>query len=342
MVGRRQLLGALLLGPPAAAIAGALPGEAAREWSVYGERFVTADGRVVDTGNGGISHSEGQGYAMLLAVAFRDPMRFERLWRWTRAQLQIRDDHLLAWRWVPGGTPEPVADRNDAADGDLLVAWALARAAATWAVPHYREAARAIALDVLGKLVRSHGGATVLLPGAAGFVDAGKVTLNLSYWVFPALRALAAVAPAPAWQALAASGLGLLEAARFGRFGLPPDWLALDPPRPAPGFAPRFGYDAVRIPLYLVWAGIDRQPVLAAVAAWAAAHQGAPPATLDLVTGAGSPEPLSAGGRAVLALAARAGGGPEPGFPRLDPAMDYYGASLLLLAKLAYAERFSP
>ncbi len=324
------------------AVAGAWPAEAAvRDWSVYCERFVTPDGRVVDTGNGGVSHSEGQGYAMLLAIAFRDPVRFERLWRWTRTHLQVRDDHLLAWRWVPGGVPAPVADRNDAADGDLLVAWALARAAATWAVPRYREAARAIALDVLGKLVQSHGRATILLPGAEGFVDAGTVTVNLSYWVFPALRALAEVAPAPAWQALAASGLALLEAARFGRFGLPPDWLALDPPRPAPGFPARFGYDAVRIPLYLVWAGIDRHPVLAAVTAYAAAHRGEPPATLDLVTGTGSPEPLPAGGRAVLALAARAGG-PAPALPRLDATMDYYSASLLLLAKLAWAERFPP
>jgi endo-1,4-beta-D-glucanase Y len=36
-------------------------------WRQYKDRFVTSEGRVVDNANGGISHSEGQGYAMLIA-----------------------------------------------------------------------------------------------------------------------------------------------------------------------------------------------------------------------------------------------------------------------------------
>ncbi len=46
-------------------IASAAPGPAtllADGWRQYKERFVTSDGRVVDNANGGISHSEGQGY----------------------------------------------------------------------------------------------------------------------------------------------------------------------------------------------------------------------------------------------------------------------------------------
>ena len=38
-------------------------------WRAYKAHFVTEAGRVVDTANKGISHSEGQGYGMLLAVA---------------------------------------------------------------------------------------------------------------------------------------------------------------------------------------------------------------------------------------------------------------------------------
>ena len=32
------------------------------EWQAFKTRFVSADGRVIDTGNGNITHSEGQGY----------------------------------------------------------------------------------------------------------------------------------------------------------------------------------------------------------------------------------------------------------------------------------------
>src|SRR5476649_908231 len=97
-------------------------------WQAYKSRFVTPAGRVVDTANKNISHSEGQGYAMLLAVAAGDRATFNLVWDWTRANLMVRDDSLLAWRWQPDERPA-VADINNATDGDLLVAWALTEAA---------------------------------------------------------------------------------------------------------------------------------------------------------------------------------------------------------------------
>ena len=63
---RRLLLGAglgLLAAPPGRA-------ETARSaWLSFRGRFLVQDGRVVDTGNQGVSHSEGQGYSLLLAAA---------------------------------------------------------------------------------------------------------------------------------------------------------------------------------------------------------------------------------------------------------------------------------
>jgi endoglucanase len=111
-------------GPDAIAmpLVGALTDKAA--WRDYKSRFISEQGRVIDTANGGISHSEGQGYGMLLAVAADDRAGFDALWGWTRANLMVRDDELIAWRWEPDKRPA-VADMNDAADGDLLVAWAL-------------------------------------------------------------------------------------------------------------------------------------------------------------------------------------------------------------------------
>lgn len=41
-------------------------------WESYKSRFMMPDGRIIDTGNGNVSHTEGQGFAMLLAVANND------------------------------------------------------------------------------------------------------------------------------------------------------------------------------------------------------------------------------------------------------------------------------
>jgi endoglucanase len=58
-------------------------------WQKYADRFITSDGRVVDNANHNVSHSEGQGYAMLLAERLDDrniPIRFAR----QRAQMLKR------------------------------------------------------------------------------------------------------------------------------------------------------------------------------------------------------------------------------------------------------------
>ena len=77
------------------------------DWAAYRDRFVMPDGRVVDDANGGISHSEGQGYGLLLAFSAGDRGTFERVFNFTRNQLLIRDDGLAA-RWFPGAlAPHP-------------------------------------------------------------------------------------------------------------------------------------------------------------------------------------------------------------------------------------------
>src|SRR5262249_27808491 len=111
----------------------------AGEWSKYRDRFVAEDGRVRDIGNKDFSHTEGQGWAMLFAESFDDRATFDRIWRWTRDKLQRSDSALFSWRWDPNGD-KPIADTNNATDGDTLIAWALARAAQRWQVPEYRAA----------------------------------------------------------------------------------------------------------------------------------------------------------------------------------------------------------
>jgi len=82
-------------------------------WTHFKARFLLPEGRVTDNANGGISHSEGQGTVMLLAVRFDQPEVFERALDWTRGALVQPADHLLVWRHRPGESAR-AADPNNA------------------------------------------------------------------------------------------------------------------------------------------------------------------------------------------------------------------------------------
>ncbi len=235
-----------------------------RQWDTFKHRYVTQQGRVIDTANGNISHSESQGVAMLFAAAFDDKAAFDLIWFWTRAKLQVRDDHLFAWKWDPKASPQ-VPDENNATDGDILIAWALYLAFERWGKEGYRNAADYIVADIRKKLIVQSPFGPVLLPGAAGFKDGAGVVVNLSYWVFPAFDLFARYGQPSRWRALSETGERLLVEARFGRWYLPPDWLRIEGEKltvVSDRYPPRFGYNAVRIPLYLCWADRDSKTLL--------------------------------------------------------------------------------
>lgn len=341
---RRALLSGLLAaGVPGGAALGSLPSrDFASAWGAFAARNLRADGRVVDDSNGGISHSEGQGFALLCAEAAGDQDRFARMLAWTRRHLTRRQDALFAWKFHPDRGLE---DANNATDGDIMIAWALLRAGAAWQEPLYMDAGTAIARDILRLLLRDVGGEVVLLPAAHGFEQRDHIVVNPSYYVFPALADLARAVPDPVWLRVAADGLSLLRRARFGRWGLSADWVALPRdggrPRPAQGWPPRFSYDAVRVPLYLHWAGLAEEPAAQAAARfwWDPAHRRLP-AWADLGTDGLSPYPASVGVRAIAHLAC-----PEQGLRCNVPPTagvsepeNYYSGVLALLARLASRE----
>lgn len=315
-------------------------------WSAWKAGFVTDQGRVIDTANGRMSHSEGQGYGMLLAVAADDRVGFERIWAWTRANLMVRGDALLAWRWEADKRPA-VGDLNNATDGDLLVAWALTEAAEHWNDASYRVAARRIAVEAARKTIAlREGEGPLLLPASAGFGPEDRSdgpVVNLSYWVFPAFERLRLAAPEIDWRGVAQTGLDLLKKAQFGVQKLPSDWISARDGKvaPAQGFPPQFGYNAVRIPLYMAMAGVgERAHYQPFVTAWKQ-----PMATVDVA--AGTPvEPLSESGyRAVSLLTDCAVSGarvPAAQFAEGagTAAENYYPATLRLLALVALRTRY--
>jgi endoglucanase len=314
-------------------------------WRIFRDRFMAPEGRLLDTRNGGISHSEGQGWGMLCAVRTDDRASFELLHGWTMRVLKRPNDELFSWRFNPRAA-QPVGDANNATDGDLFIAWALLEAGARWGHEGYTAQGTAMARDILRRLVRPVGGHVVLMPGLRGFERPQHTVINPSYYAFPAIRALAAAVPDPMWLHMAADGIALLRRARFGRWRLPPDWLMLGRldgrVSPAHGWPARFSYDAVRVPLYMAWVGLAEEPGVTGPATfWNDRHQMAPggiPAWADLSSDAISPYPASPGIAAVaqLARAIRAADGPFP-FLETNRAIppDYYSGALSLLAALA-------
>lgn len=336
--------GALKLDGRALPLGGTLNAPAA--WQAYKQRFITNTGRVVDTANGQISHSEGQGYGMLLAVAANDRATFDRLWNWTRANLMVRDDQLIAWRWTPGQRP-PITDMNNATDGDILIAWALAEAAEMWGVVSYRGSARRIAVEVARKTVmfKTANGA-VLLPGVLGFSATDRPdgpVINLSYYVFPAFARLSTVAPEVDWNGLMQTGLDQIKAARFGETNLPSDWISLrgDKPKPAEGFPRHFSYNAIRIPLYLAWAGVGDHEHYSAFQTWAQRPRGL--STINVETGMDADRLSERGYGAIGTLLAcavdRKPVGPE--FRSIREGENYYSVTLQLLAMTAANMRYN-
>ena len=313
------------------------------EWAKYRDRFVTEDGRVLDTGNKAVSHTEGQGWTMLFAEAAGDQASFAKVWDWTRNNLQRRDNALFSWRYDPSDSNKPVADANDASDGDILIAWALIRAAQRWHDAEYDRAAHRIVADIHRHLLVKAPGGLMLLPGSHGFKSAdGTTVVNPSYYIYPALRDFARVLPSPDWQRLRRDGLRLLADGRFGRWGLTPDWIDIGRKgglAPAAKFPARFGFEAIRVPLYLIWGQAASPERLASYLDFWNDFGGKPiPAWTDVNDNSLAPYSGSTGFQAIVRLA-RGYGRPDPlPLPTIGDKDDYYAASLTLLAAVAQRE----
>ncbi|MDX8402654.1 MAG: glycosyl hydrolase family 8 [Mariprofundaceae bacterium] len=308
------------------------------DWRQYSERFIETDGRVRDDGQHGFSHSEGQGYGMVLAVAFDDREAFDRIWKWTRKHLR-REDGLHAWKYNP--RLARVTDSNNATDGDLMIAWALLRAAARWGEERYRREALAI-LDALAPLVRRIGDGLYLMPGAKGFTRGYGAMLNPSYFLFPAWRDFVGQHRAVDWKAIDASALALVRQARFGIWRLPADWVDVRADgsiRPARTRPAEFGYDAIRLPLYLAWVG-ERDLLEPFERFWAQfTLKDAVPDRVGLDDDRVHLEPGFSAVRMLAALVRRLRD-PHLPMPSIDWTRNpgYYDASLMMLARLAASE----
>lgn len=315
-------------------------GNSTGNWGEYKKRFLLPEGRICDTGNKNVSHSEGQGYGLLCAQHCNDRETFDLILKWTDQWLRRPNDALHSWRYVPDAT-DHVSQKLCATDGELLMALALARAAVRWNDAHLHDRSAAIYADVLKQLVTQVGGRKILRPADIGFETSSTHTINLSYYIFPALVAGSQVCPSPIWDALIRDGAELMQLARFGMWKLPPDWLQINngfqDMIPAPGWPPRFSFDAIRIPLHSWWGNIwDEETASIYRRFWNAWPEHNIPAWIDLETGERDNGATPGGYMAVATCTGLEGVGTLPDITSYD---DYYSASLKMLAHVAWDER---
>ena len=309
-----------------------------KEWQHYKAKFVLKNGRVVDTGNGGISHSEGQGYGLLLAVRSNDRESFDKIWLWSQQNLQVRKDNLFIWRRRPNFVLED-EDMNNASDGDILISWALLEASQQWQDKKYQQEALKIIADVKQKLIVSWNGLEVLLPAAFGFNFQNSIDINLSYWIFPAISMISVYDNDPIWERLQKNGIKLLQQARFGRWQLPSDWIRLEKDNTFHAIkSQRFGYDAVRIPLNLIWGGYSDEEILAPFAEYWLYYGSYTPSWIAVNENTMDAWGADIGIRAIKHLTLLQHGDITNADFETISEWDYYQATLSLLSKLCYQQ----
>ena len=223
-------------------------------WKEYKENFISRDGRIIDYQNGQISHSEGQGYGMLLSLIYNDKNTFDLVWRWTKDNLQVRKDNLFAWKWGKRSNGKwQVIDYNNATDGDILITYALLKAFKKWKDEDYKKYAIEILKDIREELSISWKDHIFLLPGYSGFEGKDFFILNPSYFILPVFRLFSKFDNKKFWEEISYDSIWLFSKARFGLLELPSDWILLGKNKISI-YEERsiyFGCDAIRVPLYL-------------------------------------------------------------------------------------------
>jgi endoglucanase len=209
-----------------------------QSWAAYRQRFIQADGRVIDREANDRSISEGQAYAMLRAVMIGDRDTFDRTLAWAEANLKRtqagkQTDSLWAWKWGKDAAGQwGILDPNFASDADVDAIHALIFASRKWKNPSYLALAKTKLKDLweLSTIASANGRSRYLLPGPAiAFQKQTVVQLNPSYFAPYAFRLFAQIDSSRNWGSLVESSYEVLQkSTRLSSVKLPNDWLLLD------------------------------------------------------------------------------------------------------------------
>lgn len=212
------------------------------------QRYVDDTGRVVRLDQAGDTVSEGQAYALLVALGLHDESTFLRIWTWTRDNLQ-RPDGLLSWHWQGGS----VADPQAASDADLDAARALVLAGSAFGRSGLTSAGKRLGTAVLDHETVTYADGRLLLPGPWA-PRTSPYLVDPSYFSPVSTRVLYRATGDARWLRLEAGGRAVLSRLT-GSGRLVPDWATVSSGgavRPATGPSGEpvvFGFEAARSPL---------------------------------------------------------------------------------------------
>jgi endoglucanase len=282
------------------------------DWQEFKRNFIAEDGRLVDYQNQDISHSEGQGYAMLLAALNKDMQMFDLVWHWTVFNLAKRNDSLMAWKWgKKSDNSWGIIDSNNASDGDILIAWSLLNASLVFQRQDLYDSYKKILKDINTKLIKKTGGKLLLLPAVYGFETDKSIKFNPSYFIFPALAAFAKYNNQDIfWENLYKDSLYFYSQTLAGAYNLPPDWAQFNLQTMKVEQIPKmqFSFDAIRAILYLAASG-EKEELLKFKSAMELLYKNKfVPASIGRDKGGLSKVDADAGEYAVWALVAQAAG----------------------------------
>ncbi len=274
--------------------------------AVFLTDYVDADGRVVRRDQGGDTVSEGQAYALLVAVGIGDQDTFTEVWSWTKANLK-RPDGLLSWRWEDGA----VVDASSASDADLDTARALILAGTAFADPLLSAEGVALGQAVLDLETVRTGAGRILVAG--NWATEEPFAYNPSYASPVASALLAQASGDPRWAELD-EGSRVVTEALLEESELPPDWAQIRADgtvEAMPGAqgrgndGVRYSYDASRTPVRFAESCAAADRALAAQLVDVLDRSGADTAALDLGGAAltGEESPVAAVGQAAAVAA---------------------------------------
>jgi endoglucanase len=187
--------------------------------NTYFPKFVSTTGQTLDDQTK-TTTSEGQAYTMLRALYGNDKAIFDRSWKWTIDNLQVREnDKLLSWKYTNG----KVQDKEAATDADLDIAYALIRASEKWSDPTYLEQAKTLVNDIYNHRVREYNGLSMLLPFSSNS-NKGFEIINISYFSPAYYKKFASIDSAHNWPKLVDDTYSMLDKISSSRV-LFPDWI---------------------------------------------------------------------------------------------------------------------
>lgn len=262
------------------------------EWNSFVNRFVQADGRVIDITFDRKSTSEGQSYGLFFALVANQRGQFDTILKWTSDNLAKGQlgDKLPAWLWgLRADGSWGVKDENSASDADLWIAYSLLEAARLWKAPGYADTGRKL-LALIRRHHIAQAGSTgpVLLPGYGFMLENGRFWLNPSYLPGFMFRYLAATDPKGPWQPVWDAHMRM--APKIFSAGVAPDMFVVDSKgvvMPDTQREPSGSYDAIRVYLWAGMSGQSSVEMVKMLSAYAAliGKYGAPPEKVNPVTG---------------------------------------------------------